>query len=276
MVRVALTLAFVSGVMVLSAQSPAVVQTEPPLAFEVASIKPHNLDRTYRVSFLPGGGFTGTLPLEWLIMIAYEVRPPERIVGEPSWVRTQYFTIEAKPSAQASRSESLAMLRTLIEERFGLVWRKDPSGKAIVYALTMAREDKTLGPAIRQAEIECVKSGAPMRPTSDRRLQAGVPVPCGSALGADGVSAGGSMPISMLVATIQLMLGEEVVDRTGLSGNFDYFVTLPRTGQNPGAQGPADVSIFTAIREQLGMELQREEITRDAFVVEKVSQPTPN
>ena len=35
-------------------------------------------------------------------------------------------------------------------------------------------------------------------------------------------------------------------------------------------------SIFTAIQEQLGMKLQREEITRDAFVVERVSPPTPN
>jgi len=131
------------------------------------------------------------------------------------------------------------MLRTLIEERFGLVWRKDPSGKAVVYALTMAREDKALGPAIRRAEMECLKSGAPIRPISERRLQAGVPVPCGLS-SAGGVSAGGSMPIGMLASTIQLALGEEVVDRTGLSGNFDYFVTLPRS-QNLGAQDPADV-----------------------------------
>ena len=48
------------------------------------------------------------------------------------------------------------------------------------------------------------------------------------------------MPIGMLASTIQLALGEEVVDRTGLSGNFDYFVTLPRS-QNLGAQDPADV-----------------------------------
>jgi len=250
--------------------SPTTVPT-----FEVASIKPHNIDRTYRFTFPRGGGFTATLPLEWLIGIAYEVMPFDRIVGEPSWARTQYFSIEAKPGAQASQAETLAMLRTLIEERFGLVWRKDPNGKAIVYALTMAREDKALGPAIRRAEVECLKSSASIRPISERQLQAGVPVPCGTA-GSGGVSAGGSMPMRMLASTIQLALGEEVIDRTGLSGNFDYFVTLPRNSQNLGAQDPADVSIFTAIQEQLGMKLQREEITRDAFVVEKVSQPTPN
>ena len=84
------------------------------------------------------------------------------------------------------------------------------------------------------------------------------------------------MSMRMLAATIQLAFGEEVIDRTGLTGNFDYFVTLPRNSQNLGVQDPADVSIFTAIQEQLGMKLQREEITRDAFVVERVSQPTPN
>ena len=84
------------------------------------------------------------------------------------------------------------------------------------------------------------------------------------------------MPIRMVAAAIQLALGEEVVDRTGLSGNFDYVVTLPRNSGNVGAHDPADVSIFTAVQEQLGMKLQREEITRDAFVVEKVSRPTPN
>ena len=167
------------------------------------------------------------------------------------------------------------MLRRLIEDRFGLVWRTDPNGKATVYALTLVREDKTLGPAIRRAEMECLKGGAPIRPISERRLQVGVPVPCGSAGAAD-VSAGGSMPMGMLASTIQLALGEEIIDRTGLTGNFDYFVTLPRNSQNLGAQDPADVSIFTAIQEQLGMKLQSEEITRDAFVIEKVSQPTPN
>ena len=39
MIRAALILAFVGGVAVSSAQSPAVVRTEPPLAFEVASVK---------------------------------------------------------------------------------------------------------------------------------------------------------------------------------------------------------------------------------------------
>jgi uncharacterized protein (TIGR03435 family) len=73
---------------------------------------------------------------------------------------------------------------------------------------------------------------------------------------------------------IQLALGEEVIDRTGLTGLFDYFATLP-DGSTPGQQD-AGVSIFTAVEEQFGMKLQRQEIQRDIFIVEKVSRPVPN
>jgi uncharacterized protein (TIGR03435 family) len=62
--------------------------------------------------------------------------------------------------------------------------------------------------------------------------------------------------------------------RTGLSGSFDFYITLPRVSQSAADVG--EPSIFTAIQEQLGMQLQREEIIRDAFVVVRVSQPTPN
>jgi len=164
-----------------------------------------------------------------------------------------------------------AMLRTLIEDRFGLVWRLDPTGKMNVYTLRMARDDGRLGPGIRRSEASCLNAlGAPV---SDRQLRAGMPVPCGSAQ-ANGVHAAGNMRLGMLATMLQLAVDEEVIDRTGLTGTFDFYITLPREGTNPSL--PGDVSIFTAVQEQLGMKLQREEITRNMFLVEKVSQPTPN
>jgi uncharacterized protein (TIGR03435 family) len=241
----------------------------------VASIKPVSTSDSYRYTFPRGGGFSGRLPLEWLIGIAYEIRPFERIVGEPRWVRTQFFDVEARSTGPASHAETLAMWRSLLEDRFGLGWKRDPAGKATVYVLTMSREDQRLGPAIRPAQMECLKSAGSIPPVSARRLPVGAPVPCGSAA-ADGVYAGGSLPMRLIASAVQVALGEEVIDRTGLAGNFDYYMTLPQSDQNPAAQDPADVSIFTALQEQLGMKLQRQEIPRDVFVVERVSQPTPN
>jgi uncharacterized protein (TIGR03435 family) len=80
----------------------------------------------------------------------------------------------------------------------------------------------------------------------------------------------------VLASTLQLALGEEIIDRTGLSGNFDFYTTLPRTRLNAAAADAAEPSVFTTIQEQLGMKLQRAEIIRDAFVVVRVSQPSPN
>ena len=264
------SVAFLAPTMVGVAQAPQLQK----LTFDAASVKPHTESGYYRVSFPPGGGFSASLPVEWLIGVAYDIRPLDRIIGEPAWARTQWFNVEAKPATTVSRAETLAMLQTLLEDRFGLVYRKDPNGQATVYALTMAREDKQLGPGVRPAQSECLKNMAPVPPIAERRLRPGVPVPCGTS-NAGEVFTGGSVPISLLALNIQLALGEEVVNRTGLTGNVDFYVTLPRAG-NPATQDPAAVSIFTAIQEQLGMRLQRETVQRDAFIVERLSQPTPN
>jgi uncharacterized protein (TIGR03435 family) len=262
---VTLTVAALCAVTVVGAQQA------PPLRFDVASVKPSDNTGRYSFTNVPGGGFRGSLPLEWLIGIAFDIRPFERIVGEPGWARTQWFDIDAKPARDVTADERKAMLRTLLEERFGLVWRKDPTAKDMMWALTLAREDKQLGPGIRVSE--CVKVAGAIPPPSERQLRAGQPVPCGVGL-SDGVYAAGGQSIRVLASTLQLALGEEIIDRTGLSGSFDFHVTLPRKGQTAADVG--EPSIFTAIQEQLGMRLQREEIIRDAFVVVSVWQPTPN
>ena len=98
-----------------------------------------------RYRILPEGGFQGTISPQWLMANAYEVMPVTRIVGGPSWARTHVFNVDARPSGKATLAETRAMLRTLIEERFGLVWRRDPNGKATVYTLVLARDARRLG-----------------------------------------------------------------------------------------------------------------------------------
>ena len=245
---------------------------QPAPQFEVASIKPVETTGHYRATYPPEGGLKAVANVEWLIGIAYEIRPFDRIVGEPTWARTQFFEIDVRVGAPVSRAENLSMLRALLEERFGLAWHMDSTGRAEVYALTVAREDGRLGPGLRRSETACLKDRVPV---SERRLRPGVAVSCGSA-SEDGASAGGSVPLSLLESTIQLALGQEVIDRTGLTGRFDYHVTLPRHAGGISSQNAGDVSLFTAVEEQLGLKLKREEIVRDVFVVERVSPPTPN
>ena len=269
--RVPMVLVILVYAAAMSGQEPIPAPSRP--AFEVASVKPNEKGGYYSYANVPGGAFRASLPLEWLIGIAYDIQPLERIVGEPRWARTQWFDIDAKPAQEITAEERKAMLRTLLEDRFGLVWRKDPTAKDTVWALVMAREDKRLGLGIRAAE--CEKVAGAIRPPSERQLRGGQPVPCGMA-SADGVYAAGGQPIRSLASTLQLAIGEEIIDRTGLLGNFDFYITLPRGRANATAADAGEPSAFTAIQEQLGMKLQRVEITRDAFVVVRVSPPTPN
>ena len=69
-----------------------------------------------------------------------------------------------------------------------------------------------------------------------------------------------------------------VIDRTGLTGNYDVDLKWspdpPASGARPDAgSGP---SIYTAIREQLGLKLQPTIGEREVLVVERLEPPTPN
>ena len=71
-----------------------------------------------------------------------------------------------------------------------------------------------------------------------------------------------------------------VVDRTGLSGGWDFEITFaPERPLNPppGVEFPAAdpnaPSLFTAMQEQLGLKLQSTKGPVEVLVVERVEQP---
>ena len=66
-------------------------------------------------------------------------------------------------------------------------------------------------------------------------------------------------------------------DRTGLTGFFDIELEFapPRPTDDP-ALGPPGVSIFTALREQLGLRLESARGPGEFLVVDHVERPTEN
>ncbi len=215
----------------------------------------------------------GGMPLVCLIALAYDV-PVLDVVGAPDWALTDLFAIDARSDGPATRIQTHAMLRTLLAERFGLIARAEPSFKTMKWVLRMARADGRLGPGIRPAEQPCVKTPQ-NAPVSERKMRPGQPVPCGTASDRTTLAAGG-VPLARLRLPLQTALGEEIIDRTGLTGNLDYYARIPRDGARLSQLDDAGASFFTAIREELGMKLDREEIIRPAVIVERVSRPTPN
>lgn len=263
---------------------------QTPKAFDVASVKlmdpattrantcgeagvEYRTDGLFRtVKALPDKPMGGQ-PLRCLIAVAYDHVSSVDVLEGPGWLDTDFYAIEAKSEGSASRTEMKEMLRTLLAERFGLVVRQDPRFTVKRWVLKVARSDGRLGPGIRRAVMECIKTPQ-NAPVTERQVRPGLPVPCGQARDGD-TMAGGGVPFTNLLIAIRVAVGAEVNDRTGLTGLVDYHARIPRTAA-PAQQDPEGVSIFTAVQEQLGLTLEREEETRPAVIIERVSRPTPN
>jgi uncharacterized protein (TIGR03435 family) len=84
-------------------------------------------------------------------------------------------------------------------------------------------------------------------------------------------------------------LGRKVVDRTALSGRYDFTLTWTPDNLPPRAPGtppdqpvtvnglsidPNGPSIFTAIQEQLGLKLESTRGPVDVLVIDRVEKPT--
>lgn len=144
-----------------------------PTKFDVATIKPNatNDDR-FALRGLPGGGLSATgVTLKMLIMDAYNVKAFQ-VSGEPAWVDTARWDIEAKVQGvqnRLSQAQAGPMLRALLEERFQLRIRRETQ-EMPVYALVLGKggskltphtgEDPPPGQAIRQGRgLFSVKKG---------------------------------------------------------------------------------------------------------------------
>ncbi len=234
----------------LAAQVPG-----PRLAFDVASIKPGESSREGgRMRLMPDGGILADLPLRFFISIAHDLRPFQ--LDAPDWVSSVSYAVSAKPAGTATRDETFAMLRTLLEDRCKLTFHRE-TRQTSGFALVRVRPD-TLGPDLKPSSVNCETT--PREPacrngefTATSWRTNGAPI-----------------------ATISRWLVDEVdgpvIDETGLTGTFDvrlrWSKELAPTGDAP--------SIFTAVQEQLGLRLERRRVPAEMFVVDHIERPTPD
>ncbi len=265
----------------------------PAQEFEVASVKRNASGNNFvQLGGDPGGRFTATnVPLKLLIRQAYQLQDSQ-IVGGPNWINTDRFDIIAKapgplalPAPGGSPGPFQLMMRALLADRFKLAVHTE-SRELPIYTLTLARRDGKTGSQLRPAAVDCVamfaargRGGPPPAPP-----QPGERPPCGMRLGPGNLS-GGGVTMAQLSTTLSQFVQRAVVDRTGLSGNFDIDLTwtpdqLPqgRGEPPPGVQlppiDPNGPSIFTAVQEQLGLKLDSQRGPMDVLVIDRVEQPT--
>ena len=211
-------------------------------SFEVAVIRPHAPDGG---TILPqiGGQLNASLTLKYMIQEAYNVAPYQ-ISGGPAWVEKELWDITAKAEGIAGEiplEQLRPMLKELIQDRFRLTLR--PEKKVLPYfALVVARTGAKLKP----------NTGEPF----DFRLGRG-PIANFTKVTMPGFA-------SWLGPWVQA--DRLVVDKTGLTGEYNFRLQWTPTPMRGGPPGEADgatqagsaigPSIFTALQEQLGLRLE--------------------
>jgi uncharacterized protein (TIGR03435 family) len=265
--------AAISGLVILWSWPFAVQAQQSKPAFEVASVKRNAAGPRAGggSGFRPGGLFNATnVPLAGLIRLAYNVLDFQ-IIGGPEWVREDRFDITARSSEDTTRDEGLLMLQTLLKDRFRLGLRLEKR-EMPAYALVRARTDGRLGPLLQSVPSDC-DTPAGRAAAAKRRAASRPSVPRGS----PSVTATGQcILMSSLARNLSTLVETPVIDKTGLVGRWDYILaydpSLPSTDRQL-----ADVpSLFAAVSEQLGLQLQRERESVDVLVIETVQPPAEN
>jgi uncharacterized protein (TIGR03435 family) len=261
----------------LSAQAPAALSTP---TFDVVSIKPNlSGDTASVVRPQPGGRFSMVnTPIVRLMRAAYPHLLNSQFIGLPSWVSSERYDIDARAAGDPTAQEIESMLRSLLADRFKLVAHVEQREQDI-YELTLARTDRRLGPSLRPATLDCID--LVVRPTGERTQSRGAAngaPPCG--LSSDGRKLlSGGLTIAQLIRNVAPLAGRVIVDKTGLSGYWEF--TLEYAAQDGNAVGVPESaddrpSIVTALREQLGLTLNPQRSAVDILIIDRIERPMPN
>lgn len=210
-------------------------------------------------------------------LIAYTFGfPPNRILKGPGWLESNRYEIIGRTNQSGVTTPMVKeMIKALLADRFQLRAHTE-TRPATVFALVIARRDGRLGRALKpSAGCQQGRVVTDATPTLDGKNRA-----CGTRTlvdrGLTRIEARGT-PIAELTWALGGATGSKVVDRTGLSGLFDVDLKFTPSW-TPGRQlEPGDIpEIFTAVREQLGLELKSEPGSVDVLVIDDVQLPTSN
>ena len=226
-------------------------------------------------------------PLMMLIQNAYAVQASQ-VVGGPAWINSEGYDIEAKPEGNTDRPQMWLMLQSLLSDRFKLALHRE-TREFPVYALTMTKGGLKPPPP-NAGSCVTIDPSAPPRPGAPLGFPCGRVGVMGSPSGLLQMQ-GGKVPMPELVRVLAMVMGRPVVDRTGVTGEFDVHLEFSpdeTTMGLPGAGGPGDPggpplatdpgrpNIFAALQEQLGLKLSSAKGPVEVLVIDHVERPTAN
>ena len=255
---------------IVAVVSPALLQAQTRAAgrpaFAVTSVKPNHMDCCTSGGVGDGGSINRHVTLKSLIGTAYRIQG-FRISGGPGWIDTERFDVDGKADDPKADPDQLRlMLRSLLEDRFGLKVHRETRATA-VYALVVDKNGLRIKPSADQLSPDVHGPSAP-----------GSALPNHGALRfGPGSVVGNAVALSFFCSGFLSDATERlVIDRTKLTGRYD--VQLHWTPDESAVSSGSDSgpSIFTAVREQLGLRLEPVKAPVEVLVIDYAEKPSAN
>jgi uncharacterized protein (TIGR03435 family) len=203
--------------------------------------------------------------------------PQFELIGGPDWLSTERWDLVAKAEGDPPPERMLEMVKTLVAERFKLVVHRE-TREMPIYALVLAKRDGSLGPQLHRSTTDCaaIFAEARARGGTPPRAPGGGPL-CGTNMDA-GRMATSAVSIADVARNLSTVAGRNVIDKTGLTGNFDLelkWAPEASPGNAPESAQPSNdgASLFTAIQEQLGLKLDAQRGPVEVLVIDSVERP---
>jgi len=232
-------------------------------SFEVASVHLHEgpLSRMMVLSISGTRVKMEGYSVFLFIMEAYRLKKfqisLEPVVRQGQDLREVYYDIDARTPGDgpAKPDDVRRMLQTLLAERFHLQAHHEKKDMP-VYSLTAGN---------RQPGMKPNASGDPcsfhVQVARDRRNYVESFVNCG---------------LDALVDQLGNLVDDRpVVDRTGLTGTYDYNLTATPAFISGDRPEPGDIDVFAALQ-GMGLKLERQKATIDVLTIDRVTTPTAN
>ncbi len=221
-------------------------------AFEVATIKPGVPDSPGKI-IRPNRRNFSTLntTLMDLITYAYGLHP-RQVTGGPGWIETDKYDLAGIPDqlGTPTPAEVKVMVQGLLAERFGLAFHRERK-ELNVFTLTLAKTGLKLTPS----------EGSGNTSLLFRAL---------------GKLVSKNATMADFAGVMQAnALDRPMLDRTGLSGKFDFTLEWLPDETHPD-ENDLRPGLFTAIQDQLGLKLEAIRAMVDVFVIDHVGRPSDN
>jgi uncharacterized protein (TIGR03435 family) len=249
---------------VQAAQTAAPSPAARPV-FDVASIRPSDPDEVGgRVYFPPGRFEVRNAKLIFVIQQVYGVKDYQ-IVEAPKWITdwsTARFNISAKAEGAASEEQLRLMAKNLLADRFKLKLHNE-TRELPVYVLVQDKKGIKLGAV----------------PDNGRPMGSGYveSVDLGWRRGKD-------VSMEDLVSALSGQTDRPILDRTNYTEKFTFELKWAARAQSSGTGGllsdlqpeTGQASLFTTIREQMGLRLDPQKAPIEVLVIDHVERPSAN